>query len=111
LEYREYLKTLHWQSMRAWAIERAGGHCQICCSRKLLETHHNNYDHLGAEWPEDLCVLCNECHELFSDRFPPEPAGDVAILRAISNLANDDTLSRLEAVSQRMRAARAEKAR
>jgi len=30
-----------------------------------LEVHHNSYAHVGREAPEDLVVLCGECHATF----------------------------------------------
>ena len=67
-DYSEYLKTPHWLETRAVALKRAGSRCQVCSSTKLLEVHHNTYENLGHEKPEDLCVLCDECHELYSKK-------------------------------------------
>ena len=107
MDYQEYRKTPHWQAVRAWALERSNWHCQIWENHgNHLEVHHNNYDHLGAERPEDVVVLCAECHELFHDRFPPEPTGDIVVAKTISDFASEDTLSRLQTVSRRMEAAR-----
>jgi 5-methylcytosine-specific restriction endonuclease McrA len=77
LTYAEYLRTPHWRSLRAWAIERAGGKCQLCGSRKDLEVHHNCYDRLGAELPSDLVVLCDDCHTRHSAAMAPEPDCEV----------------------------------
>ena len=61
--YSEYLKTDHWVGIRALALRRAGHKCQLCSSRKFLQVHHNNYNRLWSEWPEDVLVLCDQCHE------------------------------------------------
>lgn len=39
-----------------------------------LEIHHLNYDHLGAETPSDVLVLCRGCHEC-EEQFKVEAAG------------------------------------
>jgi 5-methylcytosine-specific restriction endonuclease McrA len=74
MTYAEYLETPHWRETRAAALARAGGRCQVCNSRESLEVHHNTYENLGQEEPEDLCVLCDECHELYSERLPAASA-------------------------------------
>ena len=65
MDYGDYLATPHWRDIRAGAIQRAGGRCQVCSSSTGLEVHHRTYDNLGDEKPVDLTVLCGECHELF----------------------------------------------
>jgi 5-methylcytosine-specific restriction endonuclease McrA len=62
-----------WKAVRYWALERAGYKCQKCGAASVfcaggiggvvLHVHHLNYDHLGHEWPEDLVVLCEQCHK------------------------------------------------
>jgi hypothetical protein len=67
LSYSEYLKTDHWQQQRRSALQRAQYRCQVCnASNTQLDTHHRTYERLGCELPEDLFVLCHECHSLFS---------------------------------------------
>lgn len=61
--YADYLKTPEWRITRGKAYQRAGGKCQKCGNLEELQVHHLTYDHLGAEPPEDLIVLCNACHE------------------------------------------------
>jgi 5-methylcytosine-specific restriction endonuclease McrA len=67
LTYREYLKTPIWKQKALEAKRRAGFRCQVCNSPDHIQTHHRRYDHLFYEPPEDLTVLCNKCHKLFSD--------------------------------------------
>lgn len=62
-----YLKSDHWQQIRKVALDRAGHKCQVCASRnKVLNVHHNTYDNLWHERMTDLCVLCEDCHKLYS---------------------------------------------
>ncbi len=62
MNYQAYLKTGHWQSVRRDAKKRAGNKCQLCSSRIRLEVHHNSYEHLWHEGPQDVVVLCRRCH-------------------------------------------------
>jgi hypothetical protein len=80
--YAEYLQTPHWRSLRAWALERAGNRCQLCGSAKELEVHHNTYERLGCEWPSDLVVLCDPCHERHSLAMRQPEIGDMTPLVA-----------------------------
>jgi len=74
LDYKEYLKTIHWQRMRHQVLKRAGNKCQVCKHDSELNVHHNNYANLWDEQPEDLIVLCKSCHELYHGVLPEEPA-------------------------------------
>lgn len=65
LEYREYLKSNHWKEVREAALERADYKCQLCSNKEYLNVHHNNYKNLGHEDPNDLVVLCRNCHRKF----------------------------------------------
>lgn len=70
LPYAEYLQTEHWALVRLEALARAGHRCCLCSKRGRLEVHHNTYDHLGDERPEDLAVLCGTCHPGFHGHPP-----------------------------------------
>jgi 5-methylcytosine-specific restriction endonuclease McrA len=63
--YKEYLASPHWETTRQAAIERAHGECALCGYRysAKLEVHHRTYVRIGEELPEDLVVLCDECHD------------------------------------------------
>ena len=64
-EYPQYLLTPHWQKVRAEAIARAKGRCQLCNIKASLEVHHRTYVRKGKELPEDVVALCDPCHEGF----------------------------------------------
>ncbi len=66
VDYYEYIKSAEWKEKSDAAKERAGYRCQVCNSPDNLNTHHRTYANLGHEPPEDLFVLCHDCHELFS---------------------------------------------
>jgi 5-methylcytosine-specific restriction endonuclease McrA len=69
-DYRAYINSPEWKRKADAAKERAGYRCQVCNKGRdegaRLEAHHRTYDRLGREKPEDITVLCSECHELFS---------------------------------------------
>ena len=56
--YKEYLKTTHWANIKL-SIKDAV--CCICGSSKI-QLHHQNYDNLGKEIPEDIVALCGKHH-------------------------------------------------
>ena len=81
-EYRQYLKSDHWQSLRQWALDRYGK-CLICGETSGLDVHHNTYDRLGVELPNDVVVLCRVHHMMVReiDAAPTdEQASDVSLL-------------------------------
>lgn len=63
--YHEYLRSDRWRAVREGALERAGHRCQVCNGGDRLQVHHRTYVNLGAERPEDITVLCDDCHELY----------------------------------------------
>lgn len=65
MDYRDYLKTPHWQQVQQAALARAKHRCQVCDGRDRLEVHHRTYVRRGREQPEDVTVLCHGCHETF----------------------------------------------
>lgn len=61
--YAAYLHSAHWKQTRHEALQRAGYKCQACSTKEeILDVHHNSYERLGAEEPQDLIVLCRTCH-------------------------------------------------
>lgn len=73
MSYKEYLESEIWKANRVKALQRAGRRCAVCGSRGQLHVHHNTYENLGRELPEDLCVLCSRCHEVYeTDRLVRE---------------------------------------
>lgn len=64
--YKRYLRTQHWQQIRAKVLQRANGRCERCGYEPwrpgTLQVHHLSYDRLGAESLEDLVAICPRCH-------------------------------------------------
>jgi len=67
-EYKAYLDSPHWASIRAAALVRAGNRCQSmthklrCDVSEDLDVHHTAYEHFGHESLDDLLVLCRFHH-------------------------------------------------
>lgn len=62
LPYSQYLRTEHWFRVRSLALERARHECALCPANRDLQVHHRSYARKGFEQPEDVIVLCDECH-------------------------------------------------
>lgn len=60
--YAKYLQSPHWQRIRGEALERSKFRCQLCAASWKLNVHHNTYKNKGREQPEDVIVLCRDCH-------------------------------------------------
>lgn len=61
--YLAYLNSTDWRRRRNAALQRVGWRCERCGRKRDLNVHHKTYERLGAENPEDLEVLCVDCHE------------------------------------------------
>lgn len=70
INYSAYIISEDWKRKADAAKKRAGHRCQVCnrdTSQVLqLEAHHRTYENLGSERADDITVLCNECHDLFT---------------------------------------------
>jgi len=63
MTYKEYLQTPEWKEIRTRAYRRAGFTCALCNNGGQLNCHHRNYTRRGHERPNDLIVLCEDCHQ------------------------------------------------
>jgi len=71
-EYQNYLISEHWQTLRRIKLESSGYKCQVCGSVDNLHVHHNTYKNLFKESLFDLCVLCQDCHNVYHEKINPE---------------------------------------
>ena len=62
-EYKAYLLTDHWASVRRRKLFEADFKCEKCGRLNGLQVHHKTYFRRGAEEMKDLEVLCNPCHK------------------------------------------------
>lgn len=68
--YEEYIKSQEWREKAEEAKAKAGNRCQVCNRSRAevqLDAHHRTYERLGNELPEDITVLCRDCHQLYED--------------------------------------------
>lgn len=68
VNYHEYILSDEWRLRVQEAKRRAAYRCQVCNQHEdevILDGHHRTYERLGKEWPEDITILCRDCHELF----------------------------------------------
>ena len=64
--YKQYLETEHWKSIRESKLKETGYKCQLCSKTDIkLHVHHNTYERIGDEDMNDLIVLCESCHKKF----------------------------------------------
>ncbi len=63
MPYAEYLQSDEWRERRRVTITAAGHRCQNCGKHDDLQVHHLTYERRGAEHPDDLRVLCSDCHQ------------------------------------------------
>ncbi len=63
-EYREYLQSDRWNTIRGYVLERADYACEHCGAEdEVLQVHHKTYANIYDESPSDLVALCVDCHE------------------------------------------------
>lgn len=68
LDYYEYIQSPEWKERAENFKRMAGYRCRVCNKGRYeatLTAHHRTYERLGNELPEDVTVLCDDCHELF----------------------------------------------
>ena len=69
MPYKDYLATPEWRGVRSGALGRANHKCELCnASGVELHVHHKTYERRGEELPEDLIVLCKDCHAKHHDK-------------------------------------------
>lgn len=67
LPYGMYLKTAHWQRVRAAALKYYEYRCAAGNCRENLQVHHRDYSRKGAERPVDVIVYCDMHHKMYHD--------------------------------------------
>lgn len=96
MPYRSYMLTEHWREISRAAKERAGNRCQLCNESKNLQTHHRTYERRGDELPEDLTVLCDNCHGKFHTKPTPddclEPAACDPIAMQFAGMTEEEEI-------------------
>ena len=62
-DYHAWIESDAWREIRDKTIDRADHTCERCGEQRWLQVHHKHYRSLGHEQPEDLEVLCRDCHQ------------------------------------------------
>lgn len=66
MDYKEYIKTDHWQHFRSEAVKHFNRTCQLCgANDTTLDVHHKTYVNRGRETFNDVILLCRHCHDLY----------------------------------------------
>lgn len=61
--YQRRISSSQWKVLKCQVIEQRGNRCQRCGQESAsLTLHHVHYRSLGSEQPEDVELLCAECH-------------------------------------------------
>ena len=61
--YGKYMRSLKWQKFKRRLKRDRGTTCERCHATGVaVEVHHKTYERLGCELPEDVEILCRECH-------------------------------------------------
>lgn len=70
-DYKEYLKSEEWKTIKNKIKQRKGAKwnlCNICTSSKNLEVHHSSYKVIGTTNPHNTVkLLCRSCHQQIHD--------------------------------------------
>ena len=75
MEYKNYLKTEHWRSIREERLKKDNFKCYLCDSKIKLNVHHVTYRKkdkssiLFNESNGHLLTLCEDCHLLYHKIF------------------------------------------
>ncbi len=61
-KYNGHLRSTYWLAMRRALFAERGKSCEWCHATAKLHVHHVTYERFGQERPEDLVILCRDCH-------------------------------------------------
>lgn len=62
-KYYKYLKSKEWTDIKIDLYQTRGKKCEVCGSINRIEVHHVHYKNVFKEEPEDLILLCKNCHK------------------------------------------------
>lgn len=63
MNYKDYLKSKHWEDLKKEKLSKVKNVCAYCWL-DFQDTHHINYKNLLDVKTEDLRLSCRECHYL-----------------------------------------------
>jgi len=62
-KYYKYLNSTEWANIKLDVMQHRGKACELCGSNLNLQLHHKTYENAFEEEPEDLILLCRNCHK------------------------------------------------
>jgi len=62
-KYYIYLRSEKWKTFKSSLIEQRGLNCEKCGKNGSLDAHHLTYERIFNELPEDIILLCKDCHK------------------------------------------------
>ena len=61
--YQQHISSPEWKRLKDRLLTQRGSKCERCGQDSVsLELHHLHYRSLGDEQPEDVELLCRDCH-------------------------------------------------
>lgn len=61
--YAIHMKSCRWKSFKRRLKRDRGTACERCGKTGVtVQVHHKTYERLGCELPDDVEILCVECH-------------------------------------------------
>ncbi|WBC28446.1 HNH endonuclease [Rhodobacteraceae phage LS06-2018-MD05] len=85
-KYKEYLKSNEWAQLKIDLFKLRGYRCERCNNKKKLQVHHLNYNNIFNEEPEDLIILCENCHKKEHKLFKNKKGKTIKILSLAQKL-------------------------
>jgi 5-methylcytosine-specific restriction endonuclease McrA len=61
--YRRYMSSQKWRVRRSIYFATHVKKCKACGSTDRIHLHHKTYINFTKELDEDLCPLCERCHD------------------------------------------------
>lgn len=62
--YQDRIASADWKTLKHKLVSQRGNRCERCaCESTTLALHHKHYKSLGQELPDDLELLCADCHK------------------------------------------------
>lgn len=66
--YQQRIASAEWKNLRRDVIAQRGSRCERCLREDdTLALHHKHYRSLGTELPDDVELLCGDCHKAADD--------------------------------------------
>lgn len=83
-EYRRYLKSPEWGSVRSTALARSSGLCEFC-GDLAAHVHHVRYPkQFGQEHPNSIVAVCDQCHKKSHGIQKMKPLTNVEMMRSFA---------------------------